>query len=255
MKALFLSLWIAVLVLPWTGRSGERGDGRAGLPGAEQVLERYVAALGGTGAVQRLTTRVIKGLAEGNLFKGQAHWEYIAEAPNRRLSILEVPGLGSVVDGFDGAVAWRRSANLPAAVLAGEELAKARRDAEFHRDSNLKKIYPDLTVTGETVVSGEESYVVEGKPSARAVERFYFSKKSGLLARQDSEFETPAGRVVSTALYDDYRVVDGVKIPFLMRVRASGTGTGGRDLEFTIKFLEVRHNVPVDESRFQKPQP
>jgi hypothetical protein len=250
----FCLLGLLLSQASWAAEGGVVG-GSTALPTVDEVVARYVVALGGPAAVQKLTRRVIVGEAESSLFAGKARWEYVACAPDKRVSTLDVPKLGAIVDGFDGAVAWRKSADLPPVTLSGEELAKARRDAQFHRDSNLKVIYPDLTIQGVEQVGGEACYLAVAKPSAGAVERFFFSQKSGLLLRQDSEFNTASGRVISSATYDDYRTVDGVRIPFVMRVKAGGAGTGGKDVSFIMRFREVRHNVPVDESRFNPPKP
>jgi hypothetical protein len=46
--------------------------------------------------------------------------------------------------------------------------------------------------------------------------------------------------------YSDYRAVDGVKIPFRWTLaRANG--------RFTIQIADVKDNVPVDDSKFAKP--
>lgn len=256
LQVVLTSLVLAGLVPCCPGHAAEAGTAAdSPLPGADEVIARYVTALGGKDALQKVNRRVITGEAESSLFKGKARWGYVASAPDRRVSVLEVPNVGALMDGFDGTVAWRKSGTQPAVTLGGEELAKAKRDAQFHRDSNLKLIYPDLRTTGASVLDGEPCFILEAKPSTNAVERFWFSQKSGFLVRQESEFTTPAGRVSSSATYGDFRPVDGIRMPYLMKVHATGAGTGGREVDFTMRFLEVRHNLAVDEARFSKPGP
>ncbi|HLW75985.1 MAG TPA: hypothetical protein VKS01_03350, partial [Bryobacteraceae bacterium] len=68
-----------------------------------------------------------------------------------------------------------------------------------------------------------------------------------LLVRVLRFTDTPVGRNPVQIDYADYREVDGVKIPF----RWTLARTGGR---FTIQLSEVKANVPVEDSRFAKPE-
>jgi hypothetical protein len=56
--------------------------------------------------------------------------------------------------------------------------------------------------------------------------------QTGLLLRENDMY------------YEDYRNVDGLKIPFVTRQ------DDPRGLGSTIRFKEVRNNVPIDESKF-----
>src|SRR6185503_20325731 len=122
----------------------------------------------------------------------------------------------------------------------GEELAKTKRDAEFYRFLNLKKLYPDLAYKGTDKVDGEEVHVLESKPSASNKERFSFSTKSNLLIRQESEFEGPQGKVDLTIRLTDFRPIDGIKYAHGLKLKVRA---GEQELELAIKVKEVKHNV------------
>jgi hypothetical protein len=74
----------------------------------------------------------------------------------------------------------------------------------------------------------------------------YFDAKTGLLVRMVRFANTPVGRNPTQIDYADYRDVDGVKMPF----RWTLARPNGR---FTIQVSEVKQNVPVEDSRFNKP--
>src|ERR1700730_8986011 len=80
------------------------GDAQAARPSANQLLDKYLAAVGGAEAVQKISSRVEKGTL--NAFGGQ-HFpaEIYAKAPGRRLSIMHLPG-GDSVTAFDGHSGW-----------------------------------------------------------------------------------------------------------------------------------------------------
>ncbi len=59
--------------------------------------------------------------------------------------------------------------------------------------------------------------------------------------------ETPLGRNPTQLDYADYRDVDGVQVPF--RVTTSQPGNIS-----TIQLEEVHQNLPIDPTKFVKPQ-
>ncbi|MDH7502508.1 MAG: hypothetical protein QHJ82_07330 [Verrucomicrobiota bacterium] len=217
----------------------------------DEVLSRYVKALGGKGAIEKVKSRVIKGTAEGMGMPAALPWEFYAAAPNKQLSKVEVTGFGAVLEGFDGQVAWSKNPITGVRVKEGDELAKVKREAGLDRDLRFLSIYPDLAYKGTEKMDNEEVVVLETKPTPTTSERFAFSSKTGLLVRQESQFQTAQGAVKTEARMSDYRTVDGLQFPFLLKVKAEAPGQD--PAEFTIKVSEVKYNVPVSDSLFAKP--
>jgi hypothetical protein len=61
------------------------------------------------------------------------------------------------------------------------------------------------------------------------------------------QIDSPLGALPLQTDYEDYRDVNGVKIPFLIRVaRVDGTTT--------YQWSQMLANVPVDDRIFQKPE-
>ena len=225
--------------------SAARGADNA--PGVDSILDKFVEASGGKSAMEKIKSRTIKG--DLDLMGSTADWMLEAKAPNKQFSGFNNSILGVVADGFDGTVAWSKNQS-GVRVKEGEELAKTKRDAEFYRYLNLKKIYPDLGYKGNDKVDGEEVHVLESKPSASNRERFSFSTKSNLLIRQESEFEGPQGKVSLTVRLTDFRPVDGIKYAHSLKFKIS---TGEQELEFAIKVKEVKHNMAIEDAKFVKP--
>jgi len=71
---------------------------------AEQLLDKYLAAVGGADAVQKITSRVQKGTLTS--FGGQ-HFpaEVYSKAPGKRFSVMHLPAEKSVT-AFDGNQGW-----------------------------------------------------------------------------------------------------------------------------------------------------
>lgn len=222
------------------------------LPSVDQILDKHIEAIGGKAALKKLTSRTVKGSADMPAAGTTFNWDFYAKAPNKQASFIEIPGFGIVREGFDGQVAWSQNPGAGVREKSGEELAKQKRDADFYRDLNLKTIFPNLACKGLETVGNEETYVVEAKPSDGSLERFYFSKKNGLLRRQDSELEMPEGKIQTSTFIEEYRAVDGVKLPSVLRITANVPNQP--EMVFTLKFTEIRHNVPIEDGKFAKPQ-
>lgn len=224
---------------------GQPAKEEARLPTVEQILERYVQAVGGRQAVERVTSRVWKGSrvgADGVLVPEEVY----AKAPNKLLTVTSYP---SVVfrTGFNGARGWAGSSQQGGRDLDEEMLAQLGREAEFYKETRLKELYSKMAVVGRMPVGEREAFVVEATPSGGgAPEKLYFDVQTGLLVRKYSEAKTVLGQFPAQTDYEDYRDVEGVKLPFAIRWAIPGR-TWGR------KITEVRQNVPLDDARFNPP--
>src|SRR5256885_11956306 len=99
-------------------------------PTLDSVLARFVEASGGKVAMDKITSRTLKG--DLDLMGSTSDWVMYAKPPDKQLSECKHATLGALVDGFDGTVAWSKT-DAGIRVKEGEELAKTRRDAEFYR--------------------------------------------------------------------------------------------------------------------------
>lgn len=218
-------------------------------PTVDSVLEKYVKASGGKAALEKISSRTIKGKLENQMIPVGAEWRFYAKAPDKQLVQVEIPGFGTSEDGFDGQAAWAKN---PTGLRAktGDELAKAKRDSQFLRELHFKSIFPNLVCKGTEKVEGVDANVLEFKAPGDSKETFFFGKNSGLLLRQDSEFSTSQGKVVSKAVFSDYRLVDAINFPHAIN---GSLNMAGQELAFTLKITEVQHNTKLEDSKFSKP--
>ena len=221
----------------------------AGTPTVDSILARHVEAMGGKEAMAKVRSRIVQVKIESDTF-GNSEGEVFAQAPDRQRSHIDLGAAGTIDEGFDGAVAWAKNPWQGVRVKTGDELAKVKRDARFDREFKLKSIYPDLVYKGTEKVGDEDAWVLESKPTASSKENFWFSTKTGLLLRQDSEFQGPAGVIKANVLPRDYKTFDGLKYPGAMKLKVS---SAGQELEFTMEFLSVKHNVAIEAAKFAKP--
>lgn len=218
----------------------------AALPSVDEVLDKYVKALGGKEAVEKVTSRIGKGVFEIEAMNMSGSLEMYQQAPNKMAMNIDLGGVGKVNQVFDGAKAWSADPMQGLRELTGAELAQMKLGAEFYRDLKLKQLYPKITVSGKETVAGKDTYVLVATPSEGPAEKWYFSVETGLMVRQDSEEAGPDGKMTVEAYLEDYRAVDGVKTPFVIKRVTPMMG-------MTIKFTEVKQNTTIEEAKFAKP--
>src|SRR6266446_3569375 len=136
------------------GEEGKKAEEtKAALPAAEQLIDKYLAAIGGAEALQKITSRVQKGTLTA--FGGQ-HFpaEVYSKAPDKRFSVMHLPG--ESVTAFDGKQGWL---SVPGRVhmMSAAENAAARIDADLYLPAHLKTLYEKLRVDVGEKIDGHET--------------------------------------------------------------------------------------------------
>jgi photosynthetic reaction center cytochrome c subunit len=228
------------------GAPGKKPEENAALPKPEELLDKYLAAVGGAAAVEKITTRVQKGKLTA--FGGQSFpAEVYSKAPDKRVSVMHLQG-GDSVTAFDGQRGWLSVPGRPAHMMSASENESARLDADLHFPVHLKTLYPKFTVEKGEKIDGHDTYLVEGREEGRPPLRLYFDTQTGLLLRLVRYAQSPLGLNPTQIDYADYREADGVRVPFRWTVARPGN-------HFTIQVEEVKQNVPVDDAKFTAPPP
>ena len=215
----------------------------AGLPSADQILGKYLLAVGGADAAARISTRIQKG----TLTVGSEPFsvEILAKAPAKRVTTVHFPG-GDSVTGVNGQEGWLSTPGRPVREMSPSEVDAAIMDAELFSPASLKQTFKELRVEQPEQIKGREAYVLTGTRESLPPVHLYFDQESGLLVRALHFVETPLGRNPTEIDYADYREEGGLKTPFRWTVAR----TSGR---FTIQIEQTEQNVPIDDDKFVKP--
>lgn len=113
----------------------------------------------------------------------------------------------------------------------------------------LKEPYPRMVFGGKEKIGDHDAYRIGLNTPDKKRVRLYFDVQSGLLLRRIVLRDTIVGADPEQTDYDDYRDVDGVKMPFSIRVSYASNNISG-----TRKLTEVKTNVTVDASKFAMPK-
>ncbi|MBA4124939.1 MAG: hypothetical protein H0X72_21040 [Acidobacteria bacterium] len=217
------------------------------MPTVQEILAKYVQAIGGKEANEKIKSRMIKGTLELMSSGIKGTFEIFSAAPNKSIMKISLDGIGEIIEGFDGIAAWSINPLQGNRDKQGEELAQTKLTYDFYRETNLSKLYPKMELKGTEKIGANEAYVVVGTPDNLPSETFYFDTKSGFLLRYDLIAISPEGKMPTKTFFEDMREVDGVKIPFKIRSILP-------QLEFSITATEVKHHITVEDSKFTKPK-
>jgi hypothetical protein len=215
------------------------------IPTADQLVARWVQALGGEAAIRKVSSRVQKGTMSASGGR-TSPIEIYAKAPNKRLAVSHSQR-GESLTAFDGTAGWM-TGREGARPMSPAESDAASIDADMHLALHLAERFPALSLPELETIGGREAYVVEAAAPHRVPIKLSFDRESGLLVRVMRYADTALGFNPTQVDYSDYRDVDGVKVAFRWTVaRPSG--------RFTIQADTTEHNVAIDDARFVMPTP
>jgi hypothetical protein len=217
----------------------------AKIPKMEEILASYETALGGADAIQNVKTRVIKAVLTRN--GNELPLDLVQEAPNRYAGSVTNEGqvFTNVYNGQDVWTVMKEGARP----LPESERTRLSREASMFPLQHLKELGENLLLRGTDTVNGKTAYVLIARIGDNLMERYYIDSATSLLVRRNVMSKTMLAWIPDQADYDDYRTIDGVKIPFVARYSYMNSHNNS-----VHRFTEVKQNVPVDENLFTKPE-
>lgn len=232
----------------------------APLPSAADIFSKYQQALGGQGAISKVTALTFKGTADmlvppppgppGTPAAPPAMGTVPAEHDVKGMKgVLSVtfPGRPTVSMGFDGTIGWH---NTPIREDTGDELRMLVELGEKFPGLEFQGDHTNVQVDAMEKIGDRDTYRVVGtrKEGFPVIDRLNFDAQTGLLVRSYTTMQSVIGSFPEDTYYEDYRDVSGVKLPFTERVVSA---EGNR----TYKWAQVDANAPVEDAKFMKPAP
>jgi len=236
-------------------------------PAATEILDRYIAALGGAQKLNGLTSYIINGESIGyEGLGGNGQFTVYAKAPNMRTTEIKFPAhpdRAPSIWTYDGKVGWVTAPRglLGEYQLEGNNALGALFEAQMSFPGAIKTVLTTwisggLESIGENaspssaninIVPADDYRVIEGTlrgGNLRA--KLYFDTKTNLLVRVLRFINSPIGRVPIQVDLADYRDVNGIKFPYKMAFL-------WLDGRYNAEIKDVKVNVPIDNKVFAKP--
>lgn len=219
----------------------------------DDLITKMIAAYGGEENLRKHTSSLTTVEVDLENQGVQAEGEIRARAPNLTASDMRLKALGrqigTIVSYFDGNNGGEVISFAPEEIYTGKRLEDIRNGADFYDVLNWKKNYKTIAVKRLSKIGDEEVYVVERRGEKGTPVTDYISTKSFLLLKRDTVVvsETSGIELPSTQTFGDYRMVDGVMVPFKMVSNNIANG------DIVLRVKDVKWNVEIPDSVFHKP--
>jgi hypothetical protein len=215
------------------------------LPPAQQIVDKYVEAIGGRAAVARHKQRRVVTEMTMPAMGLTMTADLLTASPNKMLLKMDAPGMGNMSSGYDGTVAWSNNPMQGPRVLDGQELQEAIRQSDFESGLDYARSYRMETI-GEMAVGGRPCWNVKMTHITTGLEmQNCFDKENALLVRTSMKSQSAMGEMQVDVTMSEYKDFDGIKMP-----TRSVTSMGGQEMTSVIKSVS---HAPIDPSVFAPP--
>jgi hypothetical protein len=189
---------------------------------AHAVYERLVEASGGRAALERYSSAHAVGTFSVPAQGIEGDFELFSAAPSLFLLHVDIPGFGTVRNGYDGTVGWSINPAMGPMVLDGNQLAQMRQQADFFGPLNMEAYVDSAEVVGEEQFEGKtcQKVRVVTKWGEEYVE--FYEVATGLAVGNIRSQESPMGAMETTTVLSDYKDFGGILAPSRMVQRVMG---------------------------------
>lgn len=216
----------------------------------DELYVKALAAAGGEANFRRLTSRVTTSTIDLEQQGVKATATSYSKAPNKTATETKMSAIGKEIatgwEFFDGTSGEEAYTFSPVEKYTGKKLEDARLSADFYSMLDWKSKYKNITIARIAKVGDEEAYAVEFEPEKGTKFTEYYSTKTFLMLKRDGVLpsSTSSVQLPYSTRFEDYREVDGVKLPFRQITNTAGNG------DTVIVVTSVKHNVPVEDKVF-----
>ena len=171
-------------------------------------------------------------------------FEMQAASPNFYNERFDLNGF-EAESGSNGKSGWMRDSRDGLRTLTGNASRDFQAEAVYRNSRwlNYKKEKSKIAAGGSANVNGKPANVLTLTNPKGVSIKLYFDAANGLLLRE----EIPAGDVLQTFDYDDYKIVDGINEPFSINFKS------GED-SYQIKLDKIAHNQTIAKENFDFPK-
>jgi hypothetical protein len=210
---------------------------------AQKIVDQYIKAEGGSKALSRVRTVTLEGTFTAPDGK-TGTYTFDTRLPNRYYTELLVADR-TVVEAYNGKSAWHQKQTGEIETLVGSEGAQLEAAAQYYNSHlvDAKKNKLGTAFIGHAQVRGKDALQVEVTTSAGLKRQVFFDPRSHLILEEAAAI----GGVDQSIFYDDYRSVEGLKLPYKIALHR------GSDV-YDITVTRAAVNASVGERVFDFPK-
>ena len=178
---------------------------QANLPSARSIVDRHITAVGGKAAILAHSSSRATGTFTVASAGMTGAIEVFAAKPDKSMVKISIPGVGEVVEAYDGKNGWTMSAMTGPMLLEGKQLDEKRFDTDFFGELHDSSRYESMTTVERSDFDGRPCYKVRLVRKGGGEDFEFYDVATGLKAGRIATRETPMGTVTGTSTEGDYK--------------------------------------------------
>jgi hypothetical protein len=214
------------------------------LPDARTIVDRHIKAVGGRDAILAHKSMHATGTLSVPASGINGPVELWGAAPDNVMLKASVPGVGEIVDAYNGKNAWSISPMMGPSLKTGKELEQTKLDADFYSELRDPKKYTLKTIE-KTTFDGRDCYKISVKRPDGSEDFDFYDVATGLRAGSINTRETQMGPMTVTNTELNYK-----KFGNLSHATAVTQKIMGIEQKITLDTVEYDK---VDPSVFEPP--
>ncbi|HEX5151838.1 MAG TPA: hypothetical protein VFW07_10325 [Parafilimonas sp.] len=216
---------------------------------ADEIISKYISCIGGAEKWKAIKTIVMTGTY--NYGGIEFPFTSYSKAPDKYKYIVPSGGK-SFTQAFNGTKGWKIDGfnnETVKTILTGRSARAMSNEADVELESpflDYQKKGNKIILEGEDSVEGARCFTIKLIRNEGDTEMYHFNAATYELAEKQAVSKNPEldGSIVNI-FYSDYRVVEGIKIPF------KSVSKIGDQIILTIAVQKIDINVPVEDSEFE----
>ncbi len=207
-----------------------------------ELLDSYERAVGGKDAIQKIRTVAAYEERRAQTKRGEPRFGTAVEYfkfPSKAKN-LNIPSGSKDAPDYDGETVWHDDANKGIQQKFQEMNVFAAQELNLSSLLHLRAAFPQMMLEGSSKVEDRDVYTVDAPSGSLGLYRHLFFDAETRLLIGSVVVQLAAGRtLISEQFYSDFRVVNGVKFPFVMRAFEYNSQSS-----LEIKVTRIECNIP-----------
>ena len=214
-------------------------------PEAAKIIDRSIEAAGGKERLESIEAIRMVGTMNMPAMGMTMTMTSLQVYPDKGYFEQEVPGMGKMVQAFDGDSGWAKDPMQGFRHLSPEEIKAQKQNRSIREMLDYQKLFESAEVLDDV----EGMKVVKIKLADSGLEEtHYYSKESGHLERMEMMADMgPQGSVPATMAVIGRTEENGLVFPSKLEMNAAG-------MKMLMDFSSIEVNPEVDENLFAPPQ-
>jgi hypothetical protein len=208
-----------------------------------KIVADYIKASGGSRALSKIQSETLEGAFNNPSDGKPSTYTFSLKLPNRYYSEF-VLGDKPLIEAYNGKSAWHQSPSGELSTLLGQQGQQLEAASLYYNSRllDLKKHKLAIAFIGHAQVRGRDALQLELTTTSNIRRELFFDPQTHLLVKESA----PVAGLDQEILYDDYRTVDGVKLPYKIELHR------GPDT-YSINITRASINETIGERTFDFP--